>query len=236
MAGDWIKIEHTLPDKPEVISMASALKIDQDSASGKLLRVWIWADQNSVDGEGIDITCAFIDRLAGKRGFAESMRKIGWLVGDDGCISFPGFERHNGSTAKARAETNRRVAKSRSGNRKNVTPVTEKTLQKPLPEKRREEKSIHTQPSGPGIEDCETFAKACMPHDHEFAASVGRQFHGMFSVKHWITQNGDNLVQGSAWKHRLRQMIEEEARKPRGGSGFRQSAAAAGKPEKLEWE
>lgn len=135
MAGDWIKIERATPDKPEIAVMAAALKCDPDLVVGKLLRVWAWADENSINGNGIAVTSAFLDRIAHKKGFAAAMRKAGWLDGVDGALSFPGFERHNGDTAKARANGNRRVAALRQRN-KNATPAA---LQKALPEKRREE-------------------------------------------------------------------------------------------------
>lgn len=152
MAGDWIKMEHTTPDKPEVVGIAARLKIEQDSVTGKLSRIWIWADQNSVDGSAVGITEAFIDALTRKRGFAAAMRVVGWLEGDDGALSFPGFLRHNGTSAKVRAETNRRVAKHRKGKQN----VTQESLQKPLPEKRREEESTltecpHSPPEGDGV-------------------------------------------------------------------------------------
>ena len=115
--------------------MAEVLKIESDSVVGKLLRVWIWADQNSVDGNGVTVSDAFIDRLTGRKGFARAMRVCGWLEGENGCLSFPGFERHNGSTAKERASTNRRVAKHRKCNGVSVT----KTVTRE--EKRREEKN-----------------------------------------------------------------------------------------------
>ena len=113
--------------------MAEVLKIESDSVVGKLLRVWIWADQNSVDGNGVTVSDAFIDRLTGRKGFARAMRVCGWLEGENGCLSFPGFHRHNGSTAKERASTNRRVAKHRKCNGASVT----KTVTRE--EKRREE-------------------------------------------------------------------------------------------------
>jgi hypothetical protein len=141
MAGDWIKIEHTTPDKPEVICMAQRLKIDPDSVVGKLIRVWVWADQNSVDGNGVTVTDAFLDRLAHRKGFAKAMRGCGWLDGKDGGLIFPGFFRHNGTTAKARAAGNRRVVKHRNCN----ATVTVEALQKTLPEKRREEKNTPTE-------------------------------------------------------------------------------------------
>lgn len=149
MAGDWIKLEHTTPDKPEVIRMASELKLDQDAIVGKLARVWIWADQNSIDGNAITVTEAFLNRLTDCKGFARAMRNVGWLTGEEGALTFPTFDRHNGETAKSRAATNRRVAKHRTRNGASVTDVTEPALQKPLPEKRREESTSTTTPTTP---------------------------------------------------------------------------------------
>ncbi len=140
MAGDWIKIEHITPDKPEIIGMAATLGCDPDAVVGKLFRIWIWADQNSVDGNGMSVTDAFLDRLTHRKGFARAMRDCGWLQGDSGALVFPGFERHNGRTAKARAESNRRMAKSRAG----CGNVAAKAQQKAQPEKRREEKKNTT--------------------------------------------------------------------------------------------
>ncbi len=59
MAGDWIKIESVMPDKPEVGVIAEELGIDHDAVIGKLVRFWIWADQQSVDGNALSVTFAF---------------------------------------------------------------------------------------------------------------------------------------------------------------------------------
>jgi hypothetical protein len=126
----WIKIETILPDKPEVIRMAAALRSDQDCVVGKLVRLWSWADANTVDGVKVPVTKAFIDQHTRKRGFAAAMESVGWLTGKDGELNFPGFERHNGASSKARAETARRVAKHRVSNAKAVTDVTPKALPK----------------------------------------------------------------------------------------------------------
>lgn len=148
MAGDWLKLEVITPDKPELIRMAATLRIDQDAVFGKLFRVWAWADQNSVDGSNLIVTEAFLDRLTSRRGFAVAMRAAGWLTGEDGALCFPNFARHNGATAKARAENNRRVTKHRA--ECNANSVTS-ALQKALPEKRREEeeKNIPEEPTAP---------------------------------------------------------------------------------------
>ncbi len=132
MAGDWIKIQHATPDKPEMDQLSSLLNLDIDTVLGKCLRIWIWADQQSVDGNAITVTNSFLDRLTHSPGFAEALRKVGWLTGRDGLLSIPNFSRHNGQTAKNRALTQDRVKRKR-----NAGTVTES-----LPEKRRGEKSI----------------------------------------------------------------------------------------------
>ena len=142
MAGDWIKIEHALPDKPEVMEIASALAIDADAVVGKLIRVWTWFDIHTENGNANVTMTALLDRYTGVTGFVTEMQKVGWITESNGLLTINKFERHNGQTAKNRANTNRRVAKLRKCNDDGVTNVTAQTLQKPLPEKRREEKIL----------------------------------------------------------------------------------------------
>lgn len=130
MAGDWIKIEHATPDKPEVFRMAMQLGITPEHVSGCLLRVWIWADAQTLDGNAVCVTGVTLDRIACHVGFAQAMKSVGWLVGDEANYSFPNFDRHNGKTSKTRAITRDRVkkhrnAKSLHGNG-TVTPREEK--------------------------------------------------------------------------------------------------------------
>lgn len=138
MAGDWIKIEHALADKPEVFIMAEVLKIDPDAVVGKLVRFWAWCDQQTVDGNSLGISDAFIDRLTHQPGFSDALRKVDWLQARSGSLVVPRFDRHNGQTAKARAESARRMAQSRENKR--CGDVAEKAQPKPQPEKRREDK------------------------------------------------------------------------------------------------
>lgn len=112
----WIKIETTTPDKPEVVAMAARLRMsDPDTVVGKLVRLWAWADANSVDGHEISITRAFVDRLTACKGFAAAMESVGWLEGADMLLSFPGFSRHNGDSAKKRAGEARKKQNQRGG-------------------------------------------------------------------------------------------------------------------------
>jgi hypothetical protein len=116
---------------------------------------------NSIDGNNVAVTEAFLDRLAHKKGFTGAMRAAGWLKGESGALVFPGFDRHNGATAKERAATNRRVAKHRMCHAKPVTSVTIEALQKPLPDKSKSKnKTSSCKPlplSGAGVGEHELF-------------------------------------------------------------------------------
>ena len=136
MAGDWIKMRTNLDTDPRVIEIATRLGIGELQVVGMLWKVWSWADAHTLDGNAIRVTDVTLDRFTLVTGFADALRKVGWLEGRDGLLTFPRFAEHNGQTAKNRAETKERVAKHR-----NAKPVTDVTP-KPLPEKRREEKSI----------------------------------------------------------------------------------------------
>lgn len=140
MAGDWIKMQINLGDKPEVIAIAARLNLDVDAVVGKLLRVWGWFDQHTIDGNAVGVTYSFLDRVTNVTGFAEQLALVGWLEENGATLSVPKFDRHNGKTAKNRALTNERVAKTRTKSNADVTQnVTQAPLQKPLPEKRRED-------------------------------------------------------------------------------------------------
>lgn len=153
MAIPWIKFEVTTSDKMEVGLIADILKIDPDAVVGKLLRVWAWFDENTIDGNASvtqnalqeryrcnasSVAKALLDRRVGVPGFCDAMIQVGWMVESDGTIALPNFDRHNGESAKKRAEGGKRVEKHRNGrNAKSVTGVT----QNALPDKIREDKN-----------------------------------------------------------------------------------------------
>ena len=121
MADFWIKVEKSTPDKPEIFEIAQSLDIDPDAVLGKLIRVWAWLDSNSENGHIKSVTDVLIDRLTTCSGFADAMKKAGWL--DDGVI--PNFDRHLGESAKKRAKDSERKRKSRetseNGHKESVT-------------------------------------------------------------------------------------------------------------------
>lgn len=141
VAVPWIKIEICLPDKPEVTAMANILGIDSDAVVGKLIRIWGWADTHTLNGNASGVTNSFIDRYTHCVGFADALRKVGWLSGRDAAIEFPNFNRHNGQTAKTRALTKGRVDKARGNcNGASVT--------KALPETETDKKFSGTERNG----------------------------------------------------------------------------------------
>ena len=145
MASSWIKVEVITPDKPEIFQIAELLNIDPDAVLGKLVRIWAWADQQTIDGNAGSVTKGVLDRLAFITGFADALITVGWLAYVDEKLVLPNFERHNGESSKKRALTNRRVAEHRKRETQNVTQAA---LQKGLPEE-EEEEDINKTPLSP---------------------------------------------------------------------------------------
>lgn len=114
MAGDWIKVEHSLPHKPEVMQLASILGIDEMTIVGYLVLFWSWVDQNlSPECPVVSGTKSGLDRVVGRDGFATAMVTVGWLtfVGDK--IEIPNYEHHLSASAKKRAMDSRKKRKQR---------------------------------------------------------------------------------------------------------------------------
>lgn len=137
----WIKIEVNTIDKPEVLAIAEHLKIDEYAVLGKLTSLWIWFDSQTKTGCTSVVSKETLDTKVKKKGFCDAMIKVNWMIEKDGSIILPNFDRHNGLTAKKRADGNRRVAKKRAKEKQNtnqnVTNVTELptfALQRALPD------------------------------------------------------------------------------------------------------
>lgn len=117
MAGQWIKFDVDTLDKPEVFRIARALNVDRDLIVGKLLRLWAWFDTNSVDGRVDGVVDADVDALVDAVGFCNALKCVSWYESDAELetATLPNFGRHNGETAKKRAEKSARQAKWRNG-------------------------------------------------------------------------------------------------------------------------
>lgn len=156
MAGDWIKMRIDLQDDPAVVAISDRLEMDEFSVIGRLHRLWGWADKHTVDGNAANVTPKWVDKYVQQSGFAEAMISAGWLVFENGILSFPKFDIHNGKSAKSRCEAALRQRQSRSCHT-NVTEKCDKVVTKAQPEKRREEKThtVSSLPSSPHTQNTE---------------------------------------------------------------------------------
>ncbi|MGH8759724.1 MAG: hypothetical protein ACREVW_09470 [Burkholderiales bacterium] len=144
MAGEWLKFECSLPEKPETLGITVAMGWDDpDLTVGKLMRLFRWFDQHTVDGNATSVTPSLLDRIIGVSGFVQAVANAGWVVIDPAGVSLHNFERHNGTTAKSRGLTAKRVANHRAeavrnaaGNDPIVTPPLARE------EKKREDYSV----------------------------------------------------------------------------------------------
>ena len=113
MGCNWIKHDVSLASKPRVHRIAADLGMDRFSVVGRLCAVWCWADSMSEDGRIPFATLEQLDAIADCSGFGRAMQKVEWLEVDGHDLIIPEWEKHHGTSAKARAQTNRRVTKHR---------------------------------------------------------------------------------------------------------------------------
>jgi hypothetical protein len=151
MAGDWIKMRNNLWDDPRVSRLCDLTDATEASVIGALYWLWATADQHSEDGCMPGLTLRQIDRKTGISGFAAALVAIDWLHDDPQGVVVTRFEEHNGSSAKKRCQTARRVASYRDGN----ADVTQDALQEDetcvtgalAREEKRREEEIQEEPT-----------------------------------------------------------------------------------------
>lgn len=162
MAGEWIKVELTTPDKPEVLRMSRILGIDKDAVFGKLIRLWAWFDRNSVDGVVDGVVDSDVDALCYQTGFSAALVSVGWISFDSDAerVSLPKFDRHNGESAKKRALKNEAQARWRANKDANVDTqqsTSESTTASTREEKRREEGKTNSADKKPSSISLQSF-------------------------------------------------------------------------------
>lgn len=119
MAGDWIKITHELPSKPEVLAISQRLGVSRFDVVGRLHALWTWFDQHTEDGHASSVTSVtlmsaiFGDNISSE--FANALLDVGWLEEDEGGVYVPNFDRHISESAKTRALSSERQKRRRAG-------------------------------------------------------------------------------------------------------------------------
>jgi|GEM_PF-1786804 len=124
MAGDWIKIEKSTLDKPEIMAIASKLSLSHELVFAKCVKLWSWMDTHSSDGFCKGVNVSWVDVFVQVPGFGQAMLDVGWLRDRSGALEFPNFNRHCGDTAKSRAASFKRQIKHREKRKNGQIPGT----------------------------------------------------------------------------------------------------------------
>lgn len=143
MAADWIKVRVDLQTHPKVVRILSATRADKFRVIGGLHAVWSVFDAHSEDGVLRGYTPELLDHVIGWEGFSRAMEAVGWLTFDGlETLSLPEFTAHNGKSAKARAEDQKRKRDERRASESRPIPVrnlSEENRTREREEKRRED-------------------------------------------------------------------------------------------------
>lgn len=126
MSG-WIKFEKDLADDPRVREMAHQLMAKNVTVAslqtrtvtafilGGLAKLWFYADTHIGDGDDtLAVGPDDINEIVGIDDFAQILPPNWLQIIDAKHVKFPNFHRHNGTTAKERAVTAKRVQRHRS--------------------------------------------------------------------------------------------------------------------------
>lgn len=112
---DWIKVCKNTPDKPEIRHVARATGCTPGDAFAAWFRLWAWLDSATADGHLPLATAEDIDEVARLPGMAKAFAEAGWLeLHEPAGIIVINWERHNGASAKRRADAAKRKTEERA--------------------------------------------------------------------------------------------------------------------------
>ena len=124
MSKHWLKVEKDTPDKPEIRTAARLCKVTREVAFHAFFKLWSFFDTHSVNGSLPGLALDDLDEAAGLAGFGRAMEQVGWLKVEPAGVTVANWERHNGKSAKARAQTMYRVQVHRAQKRWDPARVT----------------------------------------------------------------------------------------------------------------
>lgn len=115
MAGDWISIDHELPDTAQVRGIYERTNAELDQIIGRLFFLWRLADAQTVDGRLEHTGPKTLARLCGgDQAFWEAVAAVGWVVFEDDAAIIPDFTKRFGASAKRRVLDARRAKQRRN--------------------------------------------------------------------------------------------------------------------------
>jgi hypothetical protein len=111
--ANWIKVETHTPDKTELRHLARLCRCSKAEAFLAFFRLFVWLDEQTDDGHVEFFTADDADEIAGLPGFGEAMQEVRWIhFGPTGAV-VANWDRHNGESAKKRANNAARQARFR---------------------------------------------------------------------------------------------------------------------------
>ena len=114
MAGEWIPIDITAPDKPKMQELVDLTGEPIEVVFFRMFRLWGWMSLNSDDGT-VRTTPGRLGRTCGgDERFWQAVETVGWIVfAKDGTAEIPGWGRRFSQSAKARALHLERAGRAR---------------------------------------------------------------------------------------------------------------------------
>jgi hypothetical protein len=168
---------------------------------GGLAQLWMFADSHIREDDTLDITLDEIDQLVGIEGFAKLMPSDWLEVLDANSVRLPDFQAHNGTDAKKRAVTAKRVKRHRIRTAvSDVTPEKRTCVTPALPDQTRpdQKRPEETRPE----EDVRARARHAADTAENFARLKAAYPQGTYRQSEWLIAEREiehHVTSGHGW-------------------------------------
>jgi hypothetical protein len=141
MAGEWIAIDLSLPEKPEFQEIMELTGLDEPYVLWWLRKMWNWASMHCADGTAKMTMTRMIRVWGANEGFWLAVAAVGWLEIDEDCgtVAVPGWDRRFSQAAKSRIQHRDRAAAQEETRGRLRGPPCAEAQAVPAPERRRGE-------------------------------------------------------------------------------------------------
>lgn len=233
----WIKVDTTLVNKPKVVQISRMLKKKREETLGFLIKFWCLVDGLTEDGFLPGYDRVAVDDLVGLKGFAKALQVVDWLDFDENGCTVSKYEKHNGNSAKKRAES--ALRNKRFMRKKSNTNLTQSALENASP---REEKIRVDSESLPGAgvctparEDAPSQSSSSRPDIREALGLGGQQEWPEDEVEKWWLWNDARGWQGVVnWRSSLAMWMKRT--RPESSEPNSQSGKISAPPTALEMD
>ena len=139
MAGEWIAIDLSLPEKPEFQEIMELTGLDEPYVLWWLRKMWNWASMHCADGTAKMTMTRMIRVWGANEDFWLAVAAVGWLEIDEDCgtVAVPGWDRRFSQAAKSRIQHRDRAAAQEETRGRLRGPPCAAAQAVPAPERRR---------------------------------------------------------------------------------------------------